>query len=281
MKHKIRYGMIIKYVFLIILTMVMLYPLVWMLLGSFKTNEEVFSTEHFFPSVWHFENYVEGWNSIPGFTFTTFFINSFIISGLITVGAVISCTMAAYPIARLKFKGKNFIFGCIIASLLLPTQILLIPRFMMFSNMGWTDSWLPLIVPSFFCQVYGAFCIYMMVQFMRSIPVELEEAAIVDGCGIVNRLLSVILPNCMPAVFTIAIFSFIWSWDDFLNQLVYINSTEKMTVSLALRMFNDNSAVINWGQLFAVSILSLLPIALIYAFAQKYFVEGISTTGLK
>lgn len=281
MRHKIKLGKIGKYIFLIFLTMVMLYPLIWMFLGSFKSNEEVFSLVHFFPSVWHFENYRDAWNAIPRFTFGTFFMNSFIISGLITVGAVISCTMAAYPIARLRFKGKGFIFSCVIASLLLPTQILLIPRFIMFSKIGWTNSWLPLIVPAFVCQVYGAFCIYMMVQFMRAIPVELEEAAIVDGCGVVRRLFTVILPNCKPAVFTIAIFSFIWSWDDFLNQLVYINSTEKMTISLALRMFNDNSAVTNWGQLFAVSILSLLPIAIIYAFAQKYFVEGISTTGLK
>ena len=166
MKHKIKFGLVIKYIFLIFLTMIMLYPLIWMFLGSFKSNEEVFSLEHFLPSVWHFENYTQGWNAIPGFTFTTFFINSFIISGLITIGAVISCTMAAYPIARLRFRGKNFVFGCVIASLLLPTQILLIPRFMMFSKLNWTDSWLPLIVPSFFCQVYGAFCIYMMVQFM-------------------------------------------------------------------------------------------------------------------
>lgn len=281
MKKKNNKLTLIKNIFLILITAFMLYPIIWMLLGSFKSNEEVFSLTQFFPSKWHFENYVDAWSAIPPYNFGTFFLNSFLISGLTTVGTVISCTLAAYPFARMDFRGKKLFFSCVIATLILPSQILLIPRFIMFSKVGWTDSYLPLVVPSFFCQVSGAFCIYMMVQFMRSIPNELEEAAVVDGCGLSRRLLSVILPNCKPALFTIAIFSFIWSWDDFLNQLIYLNTTVKFTVALALRMFNDNQSVINWGELFSVSILSITPVALIYAFAQKYFVEGIATTGLK
>ena len=281
MHKKNRRVNIIKNIFLCGLTFCMLYLLIWMFLGRFKSASEVFDTSKFFPTEWHFENYTNAWKAIPGYTFGRFFLNSFFISGLIVVGSLISCTLAAYPFARLEFKGKKLFFACVIASIILPTQILLIPRFIMFSSIGWTDSFKPLIVPSFFCQVYGGFCIYMLVQFMRSIPNELEEAAIIDGCGMLRRLLCIIVPNCKPALFTIGIFSFIWSWDDFLNQLIYLNSVGKYTVSLALRMFNDTSAVTSWGQLFAASILTLIPVTLVYAFAQKYFVEGISTTGLK
>jgi ABC-type glycerol-3-phosphate transport system permease component len=130
-------------------------------------------------------------------------------------------------------------------------------------------------------QAHGAFSIYLLIQFMRGIPKELDEAALVDGCGFFSQFFRIILPNSKPAIFTVGIFSFIWSWDDFLNQLIYVNSIGKFTVALALRMFTDNSAQIPWGQMFAMSILSILPCAIIFAGAQKYFVEGIVTTGLK
>lgn len=281
MKKSISIFAIFKYTLLIGLSAFMLYPIVWMFLGSFKSNTEVFSVTQFFPSTWHFENYLNGWMSIPRHNFGEFFINSFKNSALIVLGTVVSCTLTAYPFARLHFKGKNILFGCVLATLMLPTQILLVPRYLLFIKFGWTNTYLPLIAPSFFAQVSGAFCIYMLVQFMRGIPVALEEAAIVDGCGFFRRFFNVILPNCKPPLFTVAIFSFIWSWDDFLNQLIYLDSTDKFTVSLALRMFSDNAAKINWGEMFAMSILSILPMMIIFASAQKYFVEGIATSGLK
>lgn len=280
-KKKITPGAVVKNVFLIALSIVMLYPVIWMFLGSFKDNTEVFSLTSILPSVWHFENYVNGWNAIPRHQFGEFFINSFWYSGLIVLGTLISCSLAAYPFARLNFKGKNILFAMVLATLMLPTQILLIPRYILFTKFGWTNSALPLVVPSFFAQVSGAFCIYMLVQFMRGIPKALEEAAIVDGCGFFRRFFMIILPNCKPSLFTIAIFSFIWSWDDFLNQLIYLDSTEKFTVALALRMFNDSAAQINWGEMFAMAILSIMPMMIVFASAQKYFVEGISTSGLK
>lgn len=275
------YKKIVKHIFLIAFSLVMMYPVLWMFLGSFKSNTEVFSLTQLFPSEWLWENYVNGWNAISRHQFGEFFINSFIYSGLIVLGTLVSCTLTAFPFARLHFKGKKILFACVLATLMLPTQVLLIPRYILFVNFGWTNSPLPLIVPSYFAQVSGAFCIYMMVQFMRSIPVSLEDAARVDGCGFFRRFFNIILPNCKPPLFTIAIFSFIWSWDDFLSQLLYLDSTEKFTVALALRMFNDNAAAINWGEMFAMSILSLLPMVIVFASAQKYFVEGISTTGIK
>lgn len=281
MKKKATILTVVKNIFLIFLSMVMLYPVIWMFLSSFKDNTEVFSLIQFFPSTWHFENYINGWNAIPQHQFGEFFVNSFIYSGLIVLGSLISCSLAAYPFARLNFKGKNLLFAAVLATLMLPTQVLLIPRYILFTKFGWTNSPLPLVVPSFFAQVSGAFCIYMLVQFMRGIPKALEEAAVVDGCGFFRRFFQIILPNCKPALFTIGIFSFIWAWDDFLNQLIYLDSTSKFTVALALRMFNDSAAQINWGEMFAMAILSIAPMVIVYASAQKYFVEGISATGLK
>ncbi|GHV40004.1 ABC transporter permease [Spirochaetia bacterium] len=271
----------IRHLLLIALALGMLYPIIWMFLSSFQANDEIFDVAAVFPRRWMFENYSNGWKSVPGHNFGEFFRNSFLISLLIVMGTVISASLTAYPFARLRFRGKNLLFSLVIGTLLLPGQILLIPRYILFVKFGWGDSYLPLTVPAFFAQVSGAFSIYLLIQFMRGIPKELDEAALVDGCGFFGQFFRIIIPNCKPALFTVGIFSFIWSWDDFLNQLIYVNSIGKYTVTLALRMFTDNSAVTPWGQMFAMSILSILPCAIIFAGAQKYFVEGIVTTGLK
>jgi ABC-type glycerol-3-phosphate transport system permease component len=271
----------VKHIFLIALALGMLYPIIWMFLSSFQENDEIFNVAAVFPRRWMFENYLNGWKSIPGYTFGRFFRNSFEICLSIVVGTVISAGLTAYPFARLRFRGKNILFSLIIATMLLPGQILLIPRYLLFVKFGWGDSYLPLTVPSFFAQAHGAFSIYLLIQFMKGIPKELDEAALVDGCSFFGQFFRIIMPNCKPAIFTVGIFSFIWSWDDFLNQLIYVNSIGKFTVALALRMFVDNSARIPWGQMFAMSILSILPCTIVFAAAQRYFVEGIVTTGLK
>jgi ABC-type glycerol-3-phosphate transport system permease component len=266
---------------LIALALGMLYPIIWMFFSSFQENDEIFNVAAVFPRRWMFENYSNGWMSIPEHNFGEFFRNSFVISCIIVAGTIISCSLTAFPFARLRFRGKKILFSLIIATLLLPSQILMIPRYLLFIMFGWGDSWKPLTVPAFFAQVSGAFSIYLLIQFMRGIPKELDEAAIVDGCGYFTQFMRIIIPNCKPALFTIGIFSFIWSWDDFLNQLIYLNSISKFTIALALRMFTDNSARTPWGQMFAMSILSIIPCAVIFSMAQKYFVEGIVTTGLK
>ncbi|MCL2042850.1 MAG: carbohydrate ABC transporter permease [Treponema sp.] len=271
----------IKLILLTVLAIGMLYPIIWMFLSSFQANHEIFDFSVVFPRHWMFENYANGWNSIPGHNFGEFFGNSLLVSLVIVMGTVISAALTAYPFARLKFRGKKILFSLVIATLLLPTQILLIPRYILFVRFGWGDSYLPLTVPAFFAQVAGAFSIYLMIQFMKGIPKEMDEAALVDGCGYFRQFFQIIIPNCKPALFTVGIFAFIWSWDDFLNHLIYINSTAKFTVTLALRMFADTAAVVPWGQMFAMSVLSMLPSAIIFASAQKYFVEGIVTTGLK
>ena len=272
---------IIKHLLLIALAVGMLYPIIWMFLSSFQENEEIFNAAVIFHRRWMFENYSNGWNSIPGHTFGDFFLNSMFVSLIIVLGTIVSASLTAYPFARLRFRGKAILFSVVIATLLLPGQILLIPRYLLFVRFGWGDSYLPLTVPAFFAQVSGAFSIYLLIQFMKGIPKELDEAATVDGCGFFRQFFAIIIPNCKPALFTIGIFAFIWSWDDFLNQLIYINSISRFTIALALRLFTDNTAMTPWGQMFAMSILSILPSAVIFASAQKYFVEGIVTSGLK
>jgi ABC-type glycerol-3-phosphate transport system permease component len=272
---------VIKHILLIALALFMLYPIIWMFLSSFQENYEIFDVKAVFPRRWMVENYYNGWKSVPEHSFSEFFLNSFQVSLLIVLGTIISASLTAFPFARLNFPGKKILFSLLIATLLLPSQILLIPRYLLFIRFGWGDSFKPLVVPAFFAQVSGTFSIYLLIQFMRGIPKELDEAAIIDGCGYFTQFYRIIIPNCKPALFTVGIFSFIWSWDDFLNQLIYLNSIGKFTVALALRIFTDSSSVTPWGQMFAMAILSIIPVAAIFAGAQRYFVEGIVTTGLK
>lgn len=274
-------NLIFKYIFLGLFTLVMIYPVVWLFLGSLKANHEIFTQGSIFPSEWMWSNYTKGWNAIPGYTFGDFFINTFKVVFLIVIGSVISTTMAGYAFARLNFPLKKILFTVLMATLMLPEQVLLVPRYVLYSELGWVNSYKALTIPAFAAQFSGAFFIYLMVQFIRGIPRELDEAAIVDGCGHIRIFWNIILPNVKPAIFTIALFAFMWSWNDFLNQLLYINDVGKFTISLGLRMFLDNAAAVSWGSLFAMSILSLLPIAIIFFFAQRVFVEGIATTGVK
>lgn len=270
-----------KHIFLILFSIFMCYPLFWLLMGSFKANDEIFSVASILPSVWKWDNYKIGWNAIPRYSFGLFFLNSFKVVGLIVIGTLFSTSLAAYPFARLEFPFKRILFTILLGTLMMPMQILLIPRYVLFSNLGWTNSYLPLTVPAFAAQAGGAFFIFLLVQFLRGIPKELDEAAIIDGCGHFRVFWNILLPNCKPALFTVALFSFMWSWNDFLNQLIYINSVNKFTVSLGLRLFLDNAASVNWGALFAMSLLSITPLMVLYFSAQRFFVEGIASSGVK
>jgi ABC-type glycerol-3-phosphate transport system permease component len=252
-----------------------------MILGSFKANAEIFSPASFFPTTWMFENYSKGWYSIPAHNFGQFFWNSLCIVILVIIGTVISTMLAGFAFSRLEFPLRKMLFAIVMVTLMLPNQILLIPRYVMFATIGWTGSILPLTVPAYFAQISGAFFIYLTMQFMHGIPKELDEAAVVDGCGYFSVFFRILLPNCSPVLVTICIFSFIWTWDDFMNQLLFLNKISDYTISLALRLFIDNQAMISWGQLFAMSTLSLIPPLGIFFFTQRYFVEGITMSGIK
>ncbi|WP_175607587.1 carbohydrate ABC transporter permease [Domibacillus enclensis] len=259
--------------------LLMLYPIIWLLMSSFKESSEVFVTAHsLIPDPFIWSNYAQGWEGIAGQSFGTFIKNSLIIVGFSTIGAVISSALIAYGFARISFKGKAFWFGCMMVSMMLPHEVVMIPQYIIFAKIGWLNSFLPIIVPQFFGH---AFFIFLMVQFIRNIPIELDEAARIDGCGRFSIFYRVILPLIVPAMATAAIFSFYWKWEDLINPVLYLNSPDKYPVSLALKLFLDSETASNWGAMFAMSVVSLLPVILIFFLFQKYIVEGISTSGLK
>lgn len=274
----LRHGF--THVFIIALGVVMVYPIIWMVISSFKPNNMIFSDPGLIPSAVTFENYMTGWRGYAGTNFGTFFANSLIMCAIAVVGNLISCSMAAYAFARLKFAGKSFWFAIVLITLMLPAHVTLVPRYIMFNSFGWVGSYAPILVPKFLA--VDAFFVFLLVQFMRGLPKEIEEAAIIDGCSKIGVFLRIILPLAMPALVTTALFTFLWTWDDFFNQLLYLTTPSSYTVSRALRTFvGDAGAVSNWGGALAMSTLSVVPAFILFFAMQKYFVQGIATTGIK
>ncbi|ACI19475.1 carbohydrate ABC transporter permease [Dictyoglomus thermophilum] len=270
---------IIYYTVVTLIAIFMVYPALWMLSSSFKQPWEIFGDIlNLIPKEPTLNNYKEGWQGFGGITFATFFKNSFIIAGLNTIGTVISSTIVAYGLSRIPFPGRRIIFTTVILTLMLPMQVQIVPRYILFSKIGWINTFYPLIVPAF---LGGPFFIFMVMQFIRGIPKELDESAFIDGADRIKIFYHIILPNLKPVITTAAIFAFYWAWNDFMGPLVYLNSPEKYPVSVALRAFSDPSAVTNWGAVFAMSTLSLIPVLVIFVLFQKYIVQGVTTTGLR
>jgi multiple sugar transport system permease protein len=259
----------------------MIYPIVWWFGAAFKSNEEIDSI-HFFPINPTFSNFIDGWYAIPGFTFTQFYLNTFELIAGVLFTTLVSCSLVAFAFARLDFPLKNFWFSIVLVTLMLPSQITLVPQYDMFNAFGWVNTYLPFIVPHTLAGgIGGSFFIFLLVQFIRGIPKELDEAAKIDGCSWFGIYFRIILPLMKPPLVTVAIYCFLWNWDDFLGQLIYINSVDKYTVGLALKMFVDTNTAVPWGQLFAMSLLSVVPAILIFFFAQRHIVDGVATSGLK
>ena len=270
----------LTHIFIIALGLVMIYPIAWMIVSSFKPNNLIFSDPGLIPKAVTFENYITGWKGYAGTSFGRFFANSLFMCAVAIIGNLISCSMAAYAFARLRFVGRNFWFAVMMTTLMLPGHITLVPRYILFNTFEWVGSYRPILVPKFLAT--DAFFVFLLVQFMRSLPKELEEAAIIDGCGRVGVFLRIILPLAFPALVTTALFTFLWTWDDFFNHLLYLTRPQTFTVSRALRTFvGDAGAVSNWGGALAMSTLSIIPAFVLFFSLQRYFVQGITTTGLK
>lgn len=268
-------------VFHLILAMgavVMLYPLVWMAVSSVKPSQLIFSDPSLWPREVTLSNYTEGWTGAV-LPFSTFFVNSFIVSAGAVIGNLVACSMAAYAFARLNFKLKRLWFAIMLATIMLPVHATLIPQYILFRELGWTNSFLPLIVPKFLAT--DAFFIFLMVQFIRGIPRDLDEAAAIDGASSFEIYWRIILPLLTPALATTAIFTFIWTYDDFLSQLVYLSDMALYTVPLGLRLFLASTGESAWGPLLAMSLLSLVPVFIIFFAFQRLLIDGISTTGMK
>jgi multiple sugar transport system permease protein len=259
----------------------MVYPIIWWVGAAFKSNEEMNSIS-IFPDTLIFSNFTEGWTAIPGFTFTHFYVNTFVLILAVLFTTLISCSLVAFAFARLDFPLRNFWFAIVLITLMLPSQITLVPQYDLFNAFGWVNTYLPFIVPHLLAGgIGGSFFIFLLVQFIRGIPKELDEAAKMDGCSWFGIYCRIILPLMKPPLVTVGIYCFLWNWDDFLGHLIYINSVDKYTVGLALKMFVDSNSAVPWGQLFAMSLVSILPAILIFFFAQRHIVEGVATTGLK
>lgn len=262
---------------LALFSVLMLYPVIWWVGASLKKTEEL-SLPTIWPSVPMWSNYSEGWHFSSDYTFAHFFGNTLLMEVGNVFGGVLTAAIVAYGFGRLEFKLRGFWFSILLLTMMLPGQVTVVPQYILFNSLGFTDSYVPLVLPHFFGG--GAFFIFLLVQFIRGIPRDLDEAAKIDGASVYGIFLRVIFPLIKPALVTVAIFTFIWSWDDFFAQVLYISSVDKFTVGLALRMFIDQFDIA-WGQLLAMSLLSVMPSVLIFLFAQKHFVEGIATTGLK
>lgn len=258
--------------------LVMLYPLFWLASASLKPSNEIFSDLSLWPSRIRIENYVEGWRGVA-LPFSTFFANSFLISGLAVVGNVMACSLVAYAFARLDFALKRTLFAVMLLTIMLPLHATLIPQYVLFLNLGWVNTILPLVVPRFLA--VDAFFVFLMVQFIRGIPRELDEAARVDGAGPFRIYWSVILPLMIPALLTTAVFSFIWTYEDFLLPLVYLTSMDHYTVPQGLNLMVASKGASSWGPLLAMSLLSLVPLFLVFFVFQRRLIEGIATTGIK
>jgi multiple sugar transport system permease protein len=267
-----------KHALLIIFGVVMLYPLLWMVSSSIKPNEIIFRDPSIWPTELDLGNYVRGWSALSH-PFHYYLWNSAVIAIFAVIGNLLSCSLAAYAFARMKFRGRNFFFAAMLATLMLPIHVLIVPQYVLFSQLDWINTNLPLIVPKFLA--HDAFFIFLMVQFIRGLPRELDEAARLDGCGHIRIYWRIIMPLSVPALATSALFTFIWTWNDFFSQLIFLTDPDLWTMPVALRSFMDGQGETAWGQLFAMSIVGLVPIFGFFLAGQRYLTQGLSTTGFK
>ncbi|MCR8725590.1 carbohydrate ABC transporter permease [Frigidibacter sp. ROC022] len=272
-------NQIFRHVVLSTAAVVMLFPLLWLIMSAFKPDSMIFSHPLALPEKLDFSAFVNGWTELR-VSFTTFYKNSFIIAGLAVVGNLMACSLTAFAFARLKFWGRSVWFALMLGTLMLPYHVTLVPQYIMFLKLGWVGSYLPLIVPKFLA--VDAFFIFLMVQFFRGIPREIDEAATMDGCGPWRIYWKIMLPLSTPVLATAAIFSFIWTYDDFLGPLIYLNDPRKFTVPLALRAFVDGSGGESlYGELFAMSTLSLVPVFIVFLAFQRLIIRGVALGALK
>lgn len=280
MKKKKTINTIIYHVLVCGIGLLMLYPLFWMFMSSFKETNTIFTTaSQLIPKKFVFENYANGWKGFAGISFAVFFKNSLFISVLATIGTLVSSALVAYGFSRCKFRGKKILFAAMLASMMLPGQILMVPQYLWYRKLGWVGGFAPLIVP--YCFAIQGFFVYQMMNFIDGIPRDLDEAAKIDGCSYYGIFGRIILPLMVPSLITGVIFSFMWRWDDFMSALLYISDASKYPASLALKLFADPGSTSDYGAMFSMATLSLVPIVLIFFIFQRYLVDGIASSGLK
>jgi len=267
------------YLFLSGTALFFLLPFIWMMSTSLKTPAQVWT----YPPEWiprppSLRSYFEIWTMAP---ILLFIKNSFIVTGLTVVGMVLSCSMVAFGFARLRFRGRDILFVILLGSMILPPQIYMIPQYLFFTFLGWVDTFKPLYVPYWFAAYLGPFYIFLLRQFLLTIPSELDDAARIDGCSWFGIYRRIMLPLIKPALIVTVIFSFTWTWNDFLTPLIYLGAREKYTLTLGLRYFQSQYGMRYIRELMATSTISIVPTLVLFFLCQKYFVKGISISGVK
>jgi len=266
---------VLKHLLLSGLGMMFLFPFAWLVLSSLKTPAEIASMPPaFFPKKIQWENYSTAVTYIPFFKYLTNTLTIFVGKA---VGAVISCSLAAYGFSRIEWPGRDSVFVLVLSTMMLPVQVTMIPLYIIFDRLDWIGTYYPLIVPSWFAY---AFAIFMLRQFFRTIPMELSEAAYIDGCSEFRIYWQIILPLARPALATLVLFEFMWTWNDFFGPLLYLNDQTRWTLSLGLLQFRSQRETL-WELLMAASALTTLPSVILYFFGQKTFIQGIATTGFR
>ncbi|MDR0849717.1 MAG: carbohydrate ABC transporter permease [Propionibacteriaceae bacterium] len=279
-----RIKSVLKHVGLLAAAVTMIYPVVWMVVSSFRPADRIFREPGLIASDFTTDNYVYGWDALSygalDLPFGLFMTNSMIVVIGCIIGNVFSCSLAAYAFARLKFTARTILFAAMLLTIMLPSHVVLVPQYIIFSKLGLVGTFWPLILPKLLAT--DSFFIFLMVQFIRGLPKELDEAALIDGCGHFRIFFNIIMPLMVPAIATTAIFTFIWTWNDFFGSMIYLQGNPRMyTVQLGLRAFQDSAGSTNWGSIFAMSVLSLVPIFLAFLFGQRFLIKGIATTGIK
>jgi oligogalacturonide transport system permease protein len=277
--QRVRSSQALRYVALLVVALVMLYPLLWLIGASFKSNSEIFSEVGVWPNRFEFAAYAKGWKTSTEYTFATYFLNSFAIVIPRILVTVVSCVLVAYAFARFEFWGKKVLFSIMVGTMMLPLIILRLPQYLMFKELGWLDSYIPLILPSAFAT--DTFFVFMLVQFLRGIPRDMEEAAQIDGCNALQLLWHIIVPLLKPAIISVMVFQFIWTMNDFMGPLIYLSTVEKYPVSIALKMSIGATEEVEWSSMIAISVVALIPSLVVFFLAQRHFIEGASSSGIK
>ncbi|MEP7766220.1 carbohydrate ABC transporter permease [Sanguibacter sp. 25GB23B1] len=279
--HKRRSSVksVIFHTVVIAISAVILYPALWMLMSSLKPTSEIIGNISLIPENASFDNFAKALSGIGGVSFWTFFMNSVILAVSSVVGVILSSTITAYAFARISFPGRQVWFALMIATLLLPFHVVIIPQYIIFNELGLVNTFVPLLIGKFFAA--EAFFVFLMVQFMRNLPRELDEAARIDGAGHIRIFRSIMLPLMKPPIMTASIFAFIWSWNDFFGPLLYLKKPDLFSLPIALRLYVDQTSVSDYGAQMAMAVLALIPVLLFFIVFQRFIVDGVATQGLK
>lgn len=269
---------ILSYVMLSLVAIVMVAPFAWMLITSLTPSSELFRYPPGLPSALRFENYTEVFDRFP---FGRFSFNSFFIAVVATVGTVLSSSLAAYAFARMRFRGSTSLYWIVLATMMVPFQVTMVPVFFVIKSLGWIDSHASLTVPAYFGFGMGAFGVFMLRQFFSTVPRELEEAAVLDGASRFRIYWQIMMPLALPALATLSVITFMASWNDLLGPVLYLSSREKMTLTVGIAALQGGELAARIDLIMAGAVVSIVPILVLYVIAQRYFISGIGAGGVK